>query len=170
MDNLVERSKEGDADAFTKMIENNMQAMYKVAKSILKSDEDVADVIQESILNCWKKIGSLKENRYFKTWMTRILINECYDLLKKKQEYLTDENLIEIPSIDTGFENIEWSEMLNYLDEKYRLVIMLYYVEGFKTSEISQILEISESAVRTRLARGRKKISVIYKKEERSAL
>lgn len=64
---------------------------------------------------------------------------------------------------DEQFTNVEWKEMLNTLDERYRLVMMLYYVEGFKTSEIGQILEMPESTVRTRLARGREKLSVMYK-------
>jgi RNA polymerase sigma factor (sigma-70 family) len=57
---------------------------------------------------------------------------------------------------------VEWNEMLKLLDEKYRLVIMLYYVEGFKTSEISQILDMPEATVRTRLARGRDKLADMY--------
>lgn len=170
MDNLIQKVKEGDPDAFTELMQKQMQSMYKVAKSILRSDEDVADAIQETILCCWEKLSQLKEIRYFKTWMTRILINECNDLLKTKHNFLSDDHLLDIAASDTGFDNIEWNEMLKSLDEKYRLVIMLYYVEGFKTKEISKILEIPESTVRTRLARGREKISVIYEIEERRTL
>lgn len=74
-------------------------------------------------------------------------------------------------AFDRHFENVEWNEALKTLDEKYRLVIMLYYVEGFKTSEISQLLDMPESTVRTRLSRGREKIAVIYQTgKERRAL
>lgn len=62
---------------------------------------------------------------------------------------------------DRGFANVEWNEVLLAVDEKYRLVLMLYYVDGYKTSEISQILEIPESTVRTRLARGRERLAQI---------
>ena len=167
MDSLIQRSREGDPDAFTELMQSHMQNMYKTAKAILRSDEDVADAIQETIIRCWEKLWQLKEDKYFATWMTRILINKCNDILKKKEAYLLDHELQNIVTHDTGFDNVEWNEVLNSIDEKYRLVIILYYVEGFKTSEISQILDIPESTVRTRLVRGRKKMSEIYQIEER---
>ena len=74
-----------------------------------------------------------------------------------------EEELPEIISRDEQFTNVEWKEMLNSLDEHYRLVMILYYVEGLKTGEISRILDIPESTVRTRLSRGREKLSVIYR-------
>lgn len=162
MDDLIQLAKERDPDAFTELMQHQMQSMYKVARSILRSDEDAADAIQETILSCWENMDRLRENRYFKTWMTRILINKCNDLLKARQEFLSEEQMKRMSAPDVGYENVEWKEMLNSLDERYRLVIMLYYVEGFKTGEISQILEIPESTVRTRLARGREKVAAIY--------
>ena len=80
------------------------------------------------------------------------------------------EEIPEISENDSGFVNAEWKEALNCLDEKYRLVLMLYYIEGFKTSEISQILEIPESTVRTRLARGRSLLSDTYQGERRQTV
>ena len=163
MEKYIEKAKKGDPDAFTILMQSHMQSMYKVARSILKSDEDVADAIQETILTCWEKLRQLQENRYFKTWMTRILINKCNDLIQEKRQFLLEETVPEVGVRDEQFTNVEWKEMLNTLDERYRLVMMLYYVEGFKTSEIGQILEMPESTVRTRLARGREKLSVMYK-------
>lgn len=166
----IQKAKKGDSEAFVALMQRHMQSMYKVAKSILKSDEDVADAIQETILTCWEKLGQLRENRYFKTWMTRILINICNDLLKEKRQCLPEDSFPEVSIYDINFDNVEWNEVLNSLDERYRLVIILYYVEGLKTSEISQILEISESTVRTRLARGRERMAAVYGIEERRAL
>lgn len=162
MERLIQRAKGGDPDAFTKLMQSHMQSMYKVARSILGSDEDAADAIQDTILCCWEKLSQLKENRYFKTWMTRILINNCNNLLKTREEYLLDDRFYEAAVPFREFDNIEWKETLKSLDEKYRLVIVLYYVEGFRTSEIGRILDIPESTVRTRLARGREKMSAIY--------
>lgn len=169
MEIYIQKAKNGDPDAFTALMQSHMQSMYKVARSILKSDEDAADAIQETILICWEKLGQLKDDRYFKTWMTRILINKCNNLLRDRKLYVTQENLPEPSAFDHNFSNVEWKAAMNSLDEKYRLVIMLYYVEGFKTSEISQIMEIPESTVRTRLARGRERMAVIYGREERRA-
>ncbi len=61
-------------------MEMNKQSMYKVAKSYLRYEEDVADAMQETILICYEKLGDLKEPKYFKTWMIRILINKCKDI------------------------------------------------------------------------------------------
>lgn len=161
MDN-IQKAKNGDADAFIALMQSYMQSMYKVARSILKSDEDVADAIQETILSCWEKLEQLKERRYFKTWMIRILINKCNDIWNEKNRYMSEDDLPESPVFDINYDNVEWDVLMNSLDEKYRLIIVLYYVEGFKTSEISKMLSIPESTVRTRLARGRNHLAKLY--------
>ena len=99
-----------------------------------------------------------------------MLINKCNDILRAGRRFVSDDGMPEIADFDRHFENVEWNEALKSIDEKYRLVIMLYYVEGFKTSEISQILDVPESTVRTRLSRGREKLAVIYGGAERRAL
>lgn len=168
---LVQKAKNGDADAFTQLMQMHMQSMYKVAKSILRSDEDAADAIQDTIFSGWRNLSSLNEAGYFKTWMIRILINKCKDYIRKSQPVFGDEELFGISSNDAGIENAEWKETLRQLDEKYRLVLMLYYIEGFKTREISQMLDVPEATVRTRLVRGRERLSGIYQKNgERSVL
>lgn len=162
MDNLINQAKKHNADAFTELMQSQMQTMYKTARSFLSSDEDIADAIQDTILTCWEKLHQLRENRYFRTWMTRILINKCHDILRQKKTVIPVETLPETPAPDLGFANLEWTEALNILDEDHRIVIILYYVEGFKTSEIAAILDIPESTVRNRLARSRKKLGRDY--------
>lgn len=66
-------------------MDENVQSMYKIAAAYLKNDEDVADAIQDTILSCYENLKSLKQNRYFKTWMIRILINKCKDMIQKKK-------------------------------------------------------------------------------------
>jgi len=163
MKSLVKRAQKGDADAFTQLMQSQMQNMYKTAMAVLKNDEDAADAIADTLLACWEKIGQLRSAEFFRTWMTKILINKCNDILRKRERLNFTDEVPEIPVCDTGYGNMEWNEALNSLDEKYRLVILLYYVEGYKTSEISQILEIPESTVRTRLARGREKMAAEYR-------
>ncbi len=159
MDKLVRKAKQGDPDAFTELMQSQMQNMYKTARSILYNDEDAADAISETILACWEKMWQLKEESYFRTWMTRILINKCKDMLRKQRNLSLVEEIPDIPSYDVKYANAEWKEALDSLSEKYRLVLMLYYVEGFKTGEISQILSMPESTVRSRLARGRQQLA-----------
>ena len=84
---LVKRAKSEDEEAFIRLMELQSDCMYKMAKTILKNEEDVADAMAETVLVCWEKLSTLKENRYVKTWMIRILMNKCYDLLRKKRTF-----------------------------------------------------------------------------------
>lgn len=163
MDNhLIKRARARDADAFTELMTSQMQSMYKTARSVLNNEEDAADAISETILTCWEKLDQLKENRYFRTWMTRILINKCHDIQRKKENLFFTDKVPEVESEEKGFANLEWEQALESLNEHYRTVVLLYYAEGFKTSEIAEILQIPESTVRTRLARAREKLAVHY--------
>ena len=76
MENLIKKAKKGDEEAFFKLIEINKNSLYKAGKSILNNDEDVADAIQETVISAYRNIKSLKDNSYFKTWLTKILINK----------------------------------------------------------------------------------------------
>lgn len=105
---LVKRAKRKDADAFTELMESQMQNMYKVARSILSRDEDVADAISDTILVCWEKIDTLKKNRFFRTWMTRILINKCNDILRAGQRTVFTDEPLEIEYMENEFLNLEW--------------------------------------------------------------
>ncbi len=155
MDVLVYQAKRHDKEAFGKLIRIHTASMYKVAKAILKNDEDVADAIQETILACWEKINTLKKNNYFKTWLIRILINNCNALYRQRSRMVLDEIVSETAEQEKQYAAIEWQEFLRCLDEKYRIVTVLYYVEGFKIREIAEILELNENTVSTRLAKAR---------------
>ena len=86
MKSLVKRAQRGDDQAFVELIEENKQAMYKIAVGILKNDFDAADAIQESILTCYEKLRELKKAQYFKTWLLRILINNCNQMLREQKK------------------------------------------------------------------------------------
>lgn len=165
MKELVEQAKMKDKQAFVALIELHKQNMYKVAWSYLHNDDDAADAIQETILNCYEKMDRLKNAAYFSTWLTRILINNCKDILQKKKKETLSEILPEQGEISRELENYEFQELLKGIDEKYRLVLLLYYGEGFKICEIAEILEMDENTVKTRLVRGRRKFSKICEAE-----
>lgn len=157
---LIAKAKEHDPDAFTLLMQYFAKDMYRTAIAILMNSEDAADAIGDTVLACWEKIGTLREERYFKTWMTRILINKCFDI--KNQRVLSLEECEEIAASDSDYIK-ELKEILMQLDEKYRLPMMLFYGEGYKTAEIAQMLDIPKSTVQTRLARGRKKLASVMK-------
>lgn len=128
MEDLVMLAKKRDADAFTELMQSQMQNMYKTARALLENDEDAVDAISDTILACWEKLEQLKNPEYFRTWMTRILINKCNDILRKKKEmYLMGDRPQEIPFSPQEYDNVEWLETLKGLDEKYRLILILYY-------------------------------------------
>lgn len=162
MNKLIKQAMNHENEAFVELIKENTQAMYKVARGILKNEEDVADALQETILNCYEKIDTLKEPKYFKTWLTRILINNCNDILRKSKWECSYEEQFSLAVVDENVSYGEFIQLIDSLDEKYRMIILLYYVQGFKIREISEILDIKEATVKTRLGRGRKKLKAIY--------
>lgn len=89
----VELAQKGSKEAFSRLIKNSEASMYRVAKSFLKTDTDCADAIQETILKAYKMIRSLKQPQYFKTWLIRILINECKHVLNVKNKVIPMEDL-----------------------------------------------------------------------------
>ena len=163
---LVKRSISGDADAFLELMEKNSLAMYKVARGILDNDEDAADAIQDTILTCFEKIHTLKNPEYFKTWMIRILINECNKIHRHYKNFSRAEELPEVPGQDMSIEEFEFKEMLGMLDESYRIILVLYYVEGFRIADIASILNMNENTVKTRLVRARVQLKQEYTSAE----
>ncbi len=158
---LAGRAKVGDPEAFVELMRLHAKKMYRVAVAILMNDEDAADAIQDTILTCWEKIGELREVRYFRTWMTRILIRKCYDLRSARRPWTQWEEIAE-PAVE-DHSNLELKEALLALGEKYRAVMVLYYSEGYRTDEIAALLQIPKSTVQTRLQRGREKLAEYYR-------
>lgn len=158
---LIQKAKMGNADAFTELMKLQMQTMYRTAKAILMNDEDAADAIQDTLLICREKLNKLKSDRYFKTWMTKILVNNCYGIIRNNRRITYTDELPE-SIIEDNIGNLEWQEALSAIDEKYRIALILFYSEGFRTKEIAKILGITDSAVRTRLSRGREQLREYY--------
>jgi len=160
IENLIKKAKRREPDAFSQLMQLYMKDMYRVVLAILMNDEDTADAIQDTMLTCWEKIHSLRQIGYFKTWMIRILINKCYDIRKKRESTISLEEYEE-PAQEDNY-NLELKEALSTLEEKYRIILTLFYSEGYHIDEIARILKIPKSTVQTRLARGRDKLAKNY--------
>ena len=158
MDFLVRKAKKHDKEAFQSLMLQYGPDLYKVAKAILKNDDDVSDAMQETALTCWEKIGTLKKDRYFKTWLTRILINHCNAICRQRRKAISQDEVREAWYQENEFLSLEWREFLECLDEKYRAIVLLYYVQGFTTREIAAILDTNESTVRSRMQTARGKL------------
>lgn len=140
------------------LILDSERQLYSTAKTILFSDQDCADAIQETIVKAFSKIETLKNDKYAKTWLIRILINECYTLLRKSSKLVPLEEAIEVTEGEADKDYRDLYRAVNSLKKELRLPVILYYIEGFNVKEIAQILEISEGAVQKRLARARGKL------------
>ena len=143
-------------EQFVCHISDAEKSLYRVAKSILKNDEDCADAVQTAILKAFDKLDTLKHEKYFRTWLTRILINECYHLLKEKREQVPYEEYME--SQESTPEYSEVFTALMELEDMYRVPFSLHYIEGYSTKEIAKLLDISVSNVKIRLSRARAKL------------
>lgn len=142
------------------LIIDSERHMYVTARSILSEDEDCADAIQETIVKAFSKIKSLRQDAYAKTWLIRILINECYNVLRQKSRQIPMDMESEMAA-KAAVESQDYSDLyraVSQLQEELKLPVVLYYGEDFSVREIAQVLEISEGAVQKRLARARQKL------------
>ena len=137
--------------------------LYKTAVCILRNDADAADCVQEALLHAWKSLPRLKNEAYFDTWLTRILINECKMLIRSGKSHRTGELTENIPAPDP--ENAEIEIALGALEEKYRLPIVLYHVNGYSLDETALILKRPPGTVKSQLSRGRKKLKALLESE-----
>ena len=89
----VNEPNNSNPEAFERLINTVKVKLYKTGMAILKNDDDVCDAIQETLISAYKNFESLREKQYFDTWITRILINKCYDIIKKNKKvaYLNEQ-------------------------------------------------------------------------------
>lgn len=162
---LVDRAKKGDKKAFLELIEPLEKKIYIIAKSKINNLEDVKDVIQETLLLSFKNIKKLKDNTKFDAWIITILLNTC------KKYYKSRKNIIHVP-IEENSEvidhqddyeqlnnNIDFFKYLNLLsDDTDKEIFILFYSNDYTTRQISEILNINENTVKTKLKRSRDKV------------
>lgn len=162
MKELVEKAKNGDEKAFIELIISINDYLYKIARTRLYCQDDIEDAIQDTILSAFCYIKRLKNPEFFKTWIIKILINNCNKIYKNKSKndvHYEDYLLKSYTNEQNEFEsNIDFYILLKNLNYNERIVIVLYYGLGYKIKEISKILEINENTIKSRLARGKEKI------------
>ena len=134
---------------FIAEIETCSDMMYRVAWSILRNDADVQDALQDAALKAWEKRDKLRDEKFFRTWITRILINACYDTQRKRRR---------IVSMDEIPESTDLALALQALPEKLRLPLVLCYSEGMSYEEAADVLRIPITTLRGRLRRGKEEL------------
>lgn len=168
MEHLVRKAKKGDAEAFISLIENQRETLKRVAYAWLKNEEDAADAIQDTILDAYEHIGQLNKADYFRTWIVRILINNCTRIYRKNKNYAKfeisadeyDEECYRSgqDNIDAGHAEIEFYDLLRALPEDSRVIFQMYFGEQFTTAEIARLLHMKENTVKSRIHRGKEEL------------
>ncbi|KAF6580612.1 MULTISPECIES: sigma-70 family RNA polymerase sigma factor [Paenibacillus] len=155
----AELATQGDKEAFVNIIRAVQQSLYVVARSIIKNEEDCADAIQETIAKAFSNVHGLKEPAYFKTWIIRILINECNRIIRKKKRVFLVPYDLRKTSYKGDYEQIELFEVIVGLDEQLQTTVTLFYIEDLSVKDISKVLNVSEGTVKSRLFRARQQLS-----------
>ncbi len=141
-----------DKDFFVQEIEAHSGMLYRVAYTILRNDDACRDALQDAAMKAWEKRFSLREQRYFSTWITRILINACYDAQKKRRRIVSLEEVRE-PTVQPPDPSLAMA--LHALPEKLRLPLVLCYSEGMTYEEAAQVLHVPVATVRGRIYRAK---------------
>lgn len=144
--------------------------LYHVAKTLLYNDADCADAIQETIVKAFSKLDTLRQDAYAKTWLIRILMNECYAIMRREKRVIS---LEDYTPEEVWAENADYSDLyeaISRLPEEARLSVTLYYMEGYSVKEIAKLMDTTESAVKNRLARARAKLRNELAEEAYSSL
>ena len=155
----IKKAKQGDADKIGQIILENMQTLYRVAFGILKNDDEIYDAISATTVKVFENIHTLKKEEYVKTWITRILINECYKICNKNKKIIYLENVQQKNLVHNDtHEELEFKNLIRNLNDELKEIVILYYFEDFSIKEISKIIKIPEGTVKTRLSIARKKL------------
>lgn len=162
---LIEQCKQQQPKAQLKLYKQYCEGMFVVAHRYLKDKAGAEDAMQEAFIKAFAKLHQYKGDVTFGAWLKRIVINNCLDVIKARKLQTTELNEETLTIVDDD----DWSaeddvtanqvhQAIDQLKEPYRVVTQLFLVEGYDHNEISQILDISESASRTNLHRGKKKL------------
>jgi RNA polymerase sigma-70 factor (ECF subfamily) len=174
---LIEECREGSLSSFRKLIELTTPFAFSVAFRMLGNEEQARDIVQETMITMWQKLKKIKSADVFRVWIYRIVINKCYDDLrrrKKTPEIRADErtwNLLSDTISDgnsQALENKEMGEIINLLTDrlspKQRAVFILTDIQEMTSDEISSILGMSKTLIKANLHYARKNISEMIEK------
>ncbi|MHB8501392.1 MAG: RNA polymerase sigma factor [Candidatus Acidiferrales bacterium] len=173
---LVRRAQNEDQEAFEELVRRHQHRVFAVAGGILRRREDVEDIAQQVFVKAYFSLKRFDQRAAFSTWLYKITVNECWDMLRKKkvrplvyESDLSEEQARQVitaeekggggPDISERLVARERVErLLDGLDERDRLMLILKEVEGFAVEEIAQVLDLNANTVKVRLFRARRRI------------
>lgn len=164
-DELIRKCRENDRHAQFELYKIHYRQMYNTSLRILNDTAEAEDIMQESFLDAFRKIGDYTGEGNFGGWLRKIVVNNSLDALKKRKPgvLVHDEHLEVNTAPDQEDDNVEYrveeiKKAMNELAEDHRAIISLFLFEGYDHEEISQILNISYGASRTRFSRAKQKL------------
>jgi RNA polymerase sigma-70 factor (ECF subfamily) len=170
---IIQRAKSGDRDAFAELVDLYKDKVYHVSYRMLGNQQEAEDVAQETFLRVYANLDNYDPQYKFSTWIYRIASNLSIDILRKRKKNLS------IDAEITGAEGVDWHDRLAdtskgpeeevLIDElqeevqdaimglnpKYRAVMLLRYIEDLSLQEISEVVQLPISTIKTRIHRGR---------------
>lgn len=168
MEELIDKAMLGDKNAFSLIFLQLQGDLYRIAFSKTGNKEDSLDAIQETMIITYKNMNNLNSKSSIKYWIIKVLINECYKILNKKnktniismQNYEFYENVQSdnLSSINELESSIEFRELLQCLNDKEKVIMILYYENSYTTKEISNIMKIKENTIKSIIKRSKEKI------------
>ena len=169
----IKKAQNGNKQAFCRVIENVERKLYIIARSRLTNTEDIKDAMQDAIMYAYINIKKLKEVEKFNAWIVKILINSCNKIYNQKKINIFsysefDENKFKYESDLIDLENnMNFFNIIDFLDVQEKTLITMYYLDEYTTKEISEILDINESTLRSKLSSIRNKIKIHLGKENK---
>ncbi|MGN4445163.1 RNA polymerase sigma factor [Bacillus cereus group sp. MYBK79-1] len=160
----VSLAKKGDHEAFIALIHTEKVKMYRIAKAMLRDETNIEDAIQATILKAYENIKKLKKEEFFQTWLIRILINECNNIIRSYKKIMVTEESYNMSAYDQ-YEDIDLCNAIQSLHEELRAVTVLYYYEDMNQESIAKLLEVPKGTVKSRLSRAREQLQKRLKME-----
>lgn len=172
---LIDLCRQGDRDAQFRIYKLYYRAMYNTSLRIVKDPAEAEDIMQESFLSAFQKLGTYSGSVSFGAWLKKIVVNRSIDSIKKQRMYFEELNERMAADLKEEAREEEVTEdterirdAILQLPNGFRVVLSLYLLEGFDHEEIGQILEISSSTSRSQYARARQKLLEILKRNGKS--
>lgn len=164
---MVKKAIRGNVNAYGELIELHKEYLYRTAYLYSKNEDTALDIVQDCILKGFQNIRKLRDAAYFKTWITRILINAANDTYKKASKVIPIEEVEHQPSDKKASIEEKWDlyEAIDVLPGKYRTVIILKYFEEMKLGEIAYTMNIPEGSVSAYLTRAKQELRKYLKED-----
>lgn len=147
---------------FENYINENIDAAYRFAFTYAKNKEDAEDILNESVVKALRSINSLRDPEKIKPWFYRIIANTALTHIKSRQKivYLEYEDMENLDSVTDDYSNLNFNELIEKLDPKYKSIIVLRFFENMTIQEVASVLDLNENTVKTRLYKALKMLRV----------